>query len=396
MAARTATKTGNWSDVTVWDGGASLPQSGDTADSNGYTVTIDQNVTVTTLVNTNAGAGWFVCSTARTINANVTGTVRNVLSTAPGAGVTVTLNGNVTAGASGVNIVNHTGAGTLAITGNATGGSVNLAHAVTQSNGVVTIAGIVTGGSANSARGFSSTGGSASITGSVVGGSNTNGYSASWGSTGTLTVTGSVTAGTVANSTYGIINSSSGTVNITGDCTGTLAAAVLNSSTGTVNITGNVTAGNNNAQAVYGVHNNANGTITVSGSATGGTSTDIRYQNIGAYNASTGTLSVGIAIGGGPYGPGLVGANSGGTTTFSIAKFGANGEPPTYGYAKMAYAATTNYVRVIRSDTGATVDLSNDYPATGDVKLGTVYKLGGATGTMTSGGGHRMFIKTGP
>lgn len=43
MAVRYATKTGNWSDTTLWDNGA-LPVAGDDVYSNGFTVTIDQNV----------------------------------------------------------------------------------------------------------------------------------------------------------------------------------------------------------------------------------------------------------------------------------------------------------------------------------------------------------------
>jgi hypothetical protein len=50
MAVRFAVKSGNYSDPTVWDNGA-LPLSDDNVYPNGFTVTIDQNVTVANLVN---------------------------------------------------------------------------------------------------------------------------------------------------------------------------------------------------------------------------------------------------------------------------------------------------------------------------------------------------------
>ena len=46
MAVRYAVATGNWSAVGTWDGGASLPGVGDDVYANGYTVTVNQNITV--------------------------------------------------------------------------------------------------------------------------------------------------------------------------------------------------------------------------------------------------------------------------------------------------------------------------------------------------------------
>lgn len=45
MAVRFATATGNWSNTAIWDNGA-LPTSADTIYPNGFTVTIDQDVTI--------------------------------------------------------------------------------------------------------------------------------------------------------------------------------------------------------------------------------------------------------------------------------------------------------------------------------------------------------------
>lgn len=49
MALRYAVATGNWSNVAIWDGGAALPGVGDTVHSNGFTITIDQDIDVSRL-----------------------------------------------------------------------------------------------------------------------------------------------------------------------------------------------------------------------------------------------------------------------------------------------------------------------------------------------------------
>jgi hypothetical protein len=76
MANRYAVATGNWSNTATWDGGT-LPQAGDDVRPNGFTVTIDQDITVTSLRNDAsspaAGGGAFVITSAttRTLNCNL-------------------------------------------------------------------------------------------------------------------------------------------------------------------------------------------------------------------------------------------------------------------------------------------------------------------------------------
>lgn len=71
MANRYATKTGNWSDTTVWDGGT-LPTSSDIVYANNYTVTINQDIDVQELANEAASGisagGKFVISGSRTLD----------------------------------------------------------------------------------------------------------------------------------------------------------------------------------------------------------------------------------------------------------------------------------------------------------------------------------------
>lgn len=68
MAVRYAVASGNWSAVGTWNGGASLPTAGDDVYANGYTVTVDQNITVTKISTevcptTSVGGGLFQTTT---------------------------------------------------------------------------------------------------------------------------------------------------------------------------------------------------------------------------------------------------------------------------------------------------------------------------------------------
>ena len=74
-ATRYAIANGNWSSVSTWDGGVSIPSAGDNVYANNKTVTIDQDVTVAS-INTLAASpavagGQFTISTAHTITANI-------------------------------------------------------------------------------------------------------------------------------------------------------------------------------------------------------------------------------------------------------------------------------------------------------------------------------------
>lgn len=79
MANVYAVKTGNWSDVTVWNTGA-LPTSADDVYSNNFTVTIDQNVTVLSIRNESAtsitAGGGFILNAGVTVNCTGLG-IRN-------------------------------------------------------------------------------------------------------------------------------------------------------------------------------------------------------------------------------------------------------------------------------------------------------------------------------
>jgi len=74
MAERYAVKTGNWNDVSVWDGGATFPGASDDVYANTYTVTINISVTCVCL-HTDAGAtaaagGGFITSGVVTVTSD--------------------------------------------------------------------------------------------------------------------------------------------------------------------------------------------------------------------------------------------------------------------------------------------------------------------------------------
>ena len=240
MAIRYATKTGNWSDVTVWDGGTTKPTTGDTVVANTYTVTIDEDVdigsgTIQTLAaGGGASGGGFTLPSGRSITANVlAGTTACVTCSAGNQ----TINGNCTGSAttSGIRAVNKATTGIVTINGNCTGGGASgTAHGVSLTSicegAVITgnllggsgagcglgntanvtsgiqINGTVTGGSGSSAHGFLSS--SAIVThivvGNVFGGSGgADGINLGSGDTG-VSITGNVTGGSHATS-FGVI-----------------------------------------------------------------------------------------------------------------------------------------------------------------------------------------------
>jgi hypothetical protein len=303
VANRYAIKSGVWSDPTVWDGAVALPTSGDTVRPNTFTVTIDQDITVTELRNDAsapaAALGQFVVSSipggGRTITANLnavgavaTGLV-NVTATSGTLTVIGSCSGALSTGATAVTALNITGAGvTVNVTGTITGNSL---ATTSDSLGVVNV------GAASVTL---------NVTGDVTGGVGTSGgrkpgigISGS-GSGMVVNVTGNVTGGAVSLSAGIFVHSAppdlvilvDGNVtggasgsgiyhnsvpvcdyHITGNVTGgsTASGYGLNLLGGTVDVLveGNVTAGTGPA---IGVGNGVTGGITIDGTTTAVTS----------------------------------------------------------------------------------------------------------------------------
>ena len=181
MANRYAVATGNWSNTATWDGGT-LPGPGDTVRPNGFTVTINQDISVLELRNDAsapaAEGGKFLTTGTRIITADlrpwasavillqtadsstttVTGTIygnANVWASGAtralvtGASSTVTINGNVSGGTTSTMLVGQ--GSTVTITGNLTGPTVGASSTVlTSQSSVVNVTGDVTAGSSSS------------------------------------------------------------------------------------------------------------------------------------------------------------------------------------------------------------------------------------------------------
>ena len=211
MAIRYAANAGNWSALATWDGGASLPGSGDDVYANGKTVTIDQDVTVLS-VNTTAGGaavagGVFALSAGRTLTANVVAGTTSCVSF--GAAGSATITGNITGGntVSAAGVANTAG-GTLNIIGNAVGGSVSNTPGVSNmASGVINMTGNATGGPVGTAHGVTNSVGTFNLTGTCTGG--LAGFGANNSSSGTLNVYGEAVGCATAN-VPGVNNAGSG------------------------------------------------------------------------------------------------------------------------------------------------------------------------------------------
>lgn len=223
--------------------------------------------------------------------------------------------------------------------------------------------------------------GTLSITGSLTGGS-VGSAAVVLNSNGIINVTGSITGGNGTNICYGIQNSgSTGTINITGSVTGgtALGNAGATNGAGVMNITGNVTA-----NVGPGANNASTGTMTITGTVTG-------YLAAGVQNLSTGTLTVTRAKGNG-FGNGSVGltaqvgvsAGQNGLTRVYEIEYGDLGQSPTSGpvvfiddTSNKALFYRPGLTKKTLVDSAATLDL----PATNNVRNGTTYNFGSNTGT---------------
>ena len=128
------------------------------------------------------------------------------------------------------------------------------------------------------------------------------------------TIIGTITGGNGASGVVAVVNTSSGTLNITGNCraqTQTGAFGVNNASTGTVAITGNCSGnigGSGGGSSSHGANNASTGTLTVTGNCTGGVGGS---SGVGVNNASTGSVTITGNCTGNAVGTGAVNASTG-------------------------------------------------------------------------------------
>ncbi len=378
MATKYVQGVGNWSTVQWWtapSGGSTTttPTTGDTAESNNFTVTIDANVICDALQNT-AGGGYSLTSGSRTITASIINTNTTTTFTISSTGTT-TIVGNITGG-SGVALNSTTTSATIIITGNVQGGSGTNSSAIT-GGFTLTITGNVTGGSgALTTSGIAVNNATAStitVTGTVTGGTSTAGGSAGPGisnnGSGTWIINGNVVGGSGSGTNMGIAISSTCNLTINGN-------AIGGSGTGT----------NSGLQAA------GSGTVIITGTATGGMSigTSVSSQGVLATAASTGPVTVQGGAIGGPSGNssnvGVWGLGSGTVIVQTKLVYSITGMAPTAG--KVFFNPTTASTVVPENSSAVAAIFVHPsatvvQPANSDVRSGVVFNSGGNTGTLS-------------
>jgi hypothetical protein len=213
--------------------------------------------------------------------------------------------------------------------------------------------------------------------------------------TGSLNITGNCTGGSGGQGgailgCSAVSNNSTGTVTITGNCTGGSfqnAHGAQNTSTGSITVIGNCQGG---TAANFGLMNNSTGNVTVVGISTGGSATSAS----GANNVSTGNLYLTRAKGS-PYGPGNSGAGTGAAVGASNAglgvieieelEYGTFGMSPTSGTGIRLKKLSSNVAVFNYVDAGAAKTLvdatQGQMPAASDVRDGVSYASGALTGS---------------
>ena len=189
MATITATKSGNWSDTTVWDLGRA-PVDGDLVQAVSYVIDFDVDINQPSTV-LNATSGYFYYNG---------GATRNVTANA-------NLGTHSTAG-----LIQNSAVGTLNFYGIVVGGSGSYAYGVFNSAaGTITVT-TATGGSGSSAFGaINNAAGTMTVT-TATGGSGSGAFGVFNSAAGTMTVT-TATGGSGINA-YGAMNSDAGTMTV--------------------------------------------------------------------------------------------------------------------------------------------------------------------------------------
>ena len=276
---------------------------------------------------------------------------------------------------------------TANVTSKSTTTSRNCLQFTAASPASASIVGNVTGGTVSGAVAVAQSGtGTLNITGNCTGGSGSLSHAVLC-SAGILNITGNCTAGTIAQS-FGLEMNNAGPNVITGNILGGGVASawgVRNNSTGAITVTGNCTAGT--GSSAHGAQNGTTGSFTINGISTGGASAP------GVNNASTGTVNLGRAKGN-AYGPGntsglaaAVGAQNTGLGVIEIQEleYGQYGMSPTSGTGIRLKKVSTNAAIFNYVDAGAAKTLvdatTGQMPAVTDVRTGVSYASGALTGT---------------
>lgn len=397
MANRYAITNGNWSNSAIWDNYATLgfPTSSDIVRPNGYSVVIDQNITILQLTN-NASSpavagGVFLLANGITITSSSAATpvlysqYTTGISTTTGSLVAIsesnsaTIIGNVTN--TGVNNYHYTiyktGTSNLTITGSLTsaGGSAFQIPLVDASAGNTYILGNLQGGAASNVNPAVRILNSCSlyVVGNVVGSglSNGGGINIEGGSSGIVDVRGNVSAG--ANTGPGIYSTVQRTINIVGNVTSAGGNGVsLSGANSLLTITGSVIATANASN----INNSAgaNTSIYISGSVIGGPT----HTSGVVYKTTTGTMQIIGPITSGLSGPGID-TNANVTNLFLTGPFynRNNRNAVLSPMFQLLSGSTTTWIfdteTALEQRTLYTQNYPGNFPSASNVRQGTVF-----------------------
>jgi hypothetical protein len=243
MPNRWPINSGSWSNPLIWSGSI-IPTASDDVYLNNQTITLDQNITVTSLQN---GPTTGVTSGGQL---NIYGDY-NITTTPNGiTGSAAITNGMIQYYNSGSITIQSNIAASRQALGNISTGTINIVGNILGSTiiGVATVLNISAG--------------TINVIGNLTGGISGGSIAISNLLNGTINLTGNITPGFAG---FGINNTSAGTVNVTGNTIGgtsTTSHGINNASIGTVNVTGNITAGTSTGT---GINSTTAGIINVIG-----------------------------------------------------------------------------------------------------------------------------------
>lgn len=401
-----AVASGNWSATGTWQGGI-LPGNGDTVTANGFTVTINQNVTIGGENNPSVNAGSFVVGqwyqitlvgstnfTSIGASTNAPGIVFQATGVGSGTGTATalaTLTTAATAGSANGGGFTFSSSGSLnTINADVRAGTTTCLTITGTSNVALGSLNIVGGGSANAIGVlFNNTAGTLSINSARIIAGNANApHAIQNNSTGTISLSSTVIIPGGSGTSAGINNNSTGSIFFSNGSMGMLnvaGGAIWNQVSGYVSINSSTI---NSANSVSSVINIAGGTIeisscviahlgggsgnpTINNSAAGTISitsstltASITSQAFASTNVSASNLISGILIGGSTGYPAVYAAR------WRI------GTSPTGSYISQSLNGTSTMFTWYGADFSGF-----GQPSISDVRSGTTYASGSLTGT---------------